>query len=287
LKKLKRYLQIKFGKKVQKKHFTKENFAKIHSKNLKSDYLERDVHIEVYLPPSYFSFFPKKYPLLLFNDGQDLEAINIDSVMTSLYAQNSIQELIVVGIYPKDRIHEYGTAEQRDYANRGSKAPNYTAFVIQELIPHLKESYRCKADPSVNTFAGFSLGGLSAIDIVWNNPTSFGKVGIFSGALWWRSKVFDKSDPDANRIMHHIIAKGQRKKALQFWFQAGTNDEKEDRNNNGVIDAIDDTLDLIKELKRLGYNDTDIKYVEVLGGEHNPKTWGAIMPDFLKWAYGK
>ena len=68
---------------------------------------------------------------------------------------------------------------------------------------------------------------------------------------------------------------------------------KPDRNNNGIIDSIDDTTDLIDELVKKGYHrDTDghrrdIRYVEIKGGKHNQDTWSAIMPDFLTWAFSK
>jgi iron(III)-enterobactin esterase len=78
------------------------------------------------------------------------------------------------------------------------------------------------------------------------------------------------------------------KKGMQFWVEAGTNDETSDRNNNGIIDAIDDTLDLIKELEKKGYKNTqDIVYEEVKGGEHNANTWKKIVPNFLIWSFGK
>lgn len=73
--------------------------------------------------------------------------------------------------------------------------------------------------------------------------------------------------------MHNKIRNSEHKNGLKFWFECGTNDEKADRNNNGIIDAIEDTLDLIKELKLKGYSENDIKYVEVEGGEHNFNTW--------------
>ena len=53
----------------------------------------------------------------------------------------------------------------------------------------------------------------------------------------------------------------------------------------GIIDAIDDTQDVIKALRNLGYEDETIKYVEVKGGEHNPATWGKVLPKFLKWIH--
>jgi enterochelin esterase-like enzyme len=72
----------------------------------------------------------------------------------------------------------------------------------------------------------------------------------------------------------------------QFWLQTGTEDEKDDRNHNGIIDSIEDTLDLIAELERKGFRwGRDIRYVEVKGGHHDQATWSAIMPDFLTWAF--
>jgi enterochelin esterase-like enzyme len=72
---------------------------------------------------------------------------------------------------------------------------------------------------------------------------------------------------------------------MKFWFQNGTQDETDDRNNNGIIDAIDDTMALIDILTEKGYKPhEDIRYTEVEGGEHNTQTWKKVLPDFLKWA---
>ena len=130
-----------------------------------------------------------------------------------------------------------------------------------------------------------SLGGLSALDICWQHDTTFAGVGIFSGSLWWRSRAYDEGYDDENdRIMHVRVRNTTAKPALRFWFQAGTDDEQEDRNQNGIIDAIDDTLDLMRELQTKGYRqDADYTYLEVSGGQHNPETWGAVFPDFLRW----
>ncbi len=88
--------------------------------------------------------------------------------------------------------------------------------------------------------------------------------------------------------MHAEVRRGIYKPGMRFWFEAGTHDELSDRNRNGVIDAIDDTLDLIVELVHKGYRPFhDIEYVEVEGGEHNQRTWAKAMPEFLKWAFGK
>jgi hypothetical protein len=121
-------------------------------------------------------------------------------------------------------------------------------------------------------------GGGDAFDIAWAHPDLFGHVGVFSGALWWRWSDVDPADPDADRIIHDSVCKSHAWPAGQrFWFQCGTLDETDDRNNNGVIDSIDDTLDLIRDLRHKGCPDVDIRYLELEGGEHNVPTWSKAM----------
>lgn len=254
--------------------------------NVPSKYLERGVKVDVFLPPQYGRNKKMSYPTIYFNDGQDMLALRMYDTLMQLYTQGTIPHCIIIAVYcNENRINEYGTALEVDYKKRGNKAGEYADFVIHELIPLMRSEYRCKLAPTDNTFAGFSLGGLSAMDIAWANPTFFGKVGVFSGALWWRSRPWTEEDPDGGRIIHDIVRKSRFVVGMKFWFEVGTHDEESDRNNNGIIDAIDDTLDLINELTSLGYRPhEDIKYVEIQGGEHNPQTWGKIMPDFLNWA---
>ncbi|MCS6821784.1 MAG: esterase family protein [Microscillaceae bacterium] len=259
--------------------------AKLYSK-----YLRRSVKYTIILPYNYERNLQEKYPVLYLNDGQDLEKLQMQTVLQKLYTEKAIPPLILVAIHAnKNRIQEYGTASQPDYAKRGAKAYLYTQFILKELVPTIQKKYRSYTEPEYNFFAGFSLGGLSAIDIVWANPHKFSKVGVFSGSLWWRSKPYEEGyEEDKDRIMHQIIRKSEHKPKLKFWFQAGTEDETEDRNNNGVIDAIDDTLDLMKELEKKGYQrDIDFTYLEVQGGKHDPQTWGQAMPFFLKWLFEK
>ncbi len=86
--------------------------------------------------------------------------------------------------------------------------------------------------------------------------------------------------------MHALIRENDQKPALKFWLQTGTEDEVSDRNNNGIIDSIDDTLGLIEELEKKGYQrDEEIVYREVEGGRHDQTTWGRIFPEFLKWVF--
>ena len=252
--------------------------------NITSNFLNRTVHITLIYPKN----ISKNLNALIFNDGQDFKELEIYSSISNLQTQNKILPFMCVGIHANhDRLQEYGTASQADYKQRGSKAKQHNDFIIQELLPLLFKKYSVNIEG--NVIAGLSLGGLSAMDIGWNNDQTFSKIGVFSGSFWWRQKTEEEGYTDENdRIMHNIVRAGTYKKGMKFWFEAGTNDEKSDRNNNGIIDAIDDTLDLITALEKKGYKkDQDLIYREVAGGEHNQNTWKKVLPEFLIWAFGK
>lgn len=231
-----------------------------------------------------------KLQLLLLNDGQNLEELGLVHLLQDLYFEEKIDPLLCVGIHAgAERKMEYGVAAEPDYIGRGAKADLYTSFIIEELLPYLY-----KKDPDISftgkAFAGFSLGALSALDIVWNHPGEFQKAGVFSGSLWWRS--VDQDDPEykdeEHRIMHLQIRNGKYEPGLKFFFQCGNKDETLDRNGNGIIDSIDDTLDLIRELVAKGYDaKKDIAYLELKDGRHDIPTWGSAMPMFLEWGWGK
>lgn len=272
---------LNFFKKTPKKRVVASKRVDFFSKSLNNSRL-----VDIWTPPTY-SENTHELPIVFFNDGQDLEAVQLENTLNDLYQKKKIKAAIFVGIHALDRMQEYGTAAMADYAGRGSQAGKYTNFILKELLPYLKENYRINEKSISNTFAGFSLGGLSALDIVWHNAAIFSNVGVFSGALWWRSKAFQEDNPDADRIIHDTFAQSKMQKGMRFWLQTGTNDETSDRNKNGIIDSIDDTLDLIKVLKKIGYKGDDITYVEVEKGEHNPATWARVLPDFLVWALRK
>lgn len=257
--------------------------------SLPSKYLGRDVAIEVFLPPG-FKQSGKNYPLLLLNDGQDSAAVQVKSTLEKLVSGNEIKEIIAVGITAGDRMQEYGVAGRPDYRKRGSKASLYTQYIIEELVPYLLDKYPIDRSAESHAAAGYSLGGLSAVDITWNHPEIFSRAGAFSGSFWWRkrdAKSLLYSD-NRDRLMHLQVREGKFKPGLKFWFQTGTMDEQSDRNKNGVIDSIDDTRDLMTEFTKKGYKSgEDLHYLEIAGGEHNQKTWAEAMPKFLTWAFGR
>ncbi|MES1221325.1 MAG: alpha/beta hydrolase-fold protein [Bacteroidota bacterium] len=255
---------------------------------ISSGFLQRKVEVDIYLPHHISD--PLRMNLLLINDGQDMKVAGLQKILKELNAENALKPLMCIGIHAgAERRMEYGVASQADYSGRGAKAGLYSSFVLEELMPYLKKVYSFLNFIEIS-IAGFSLGGLTAIDLAWNHPGVFKKAGIFSGSFWWRSvdQTDERYDDDKHRIMQQQIRNGSYKPGLKFFFQCGNMDETMDRNQNGLIDSIDDTLDVIKELEIKGYkNGEDIYYMEMNDGRHDVETWGRALPVFLKWGWGR
>ena len=80
----------------------------------------------------------------------------------------------------------------------------------------------------------------------------------------------------------------RKKPGLKYWFYAGDQEEKSDRDNDGIIDVVDDTRDLVTILKNKHIvPNADIVYNESASGTHDYKTWSRELPAFLTWAFGR
>jgi enterochelin esterase-like enzyme len=249
-----------------------------------SDLLQRKVIVDIYC--NHLSENVTTFELLLINDGQDLLKMNFSQMLKQGSSGNS--SLLVVAIHAgTQRKQEYGVAGIPDYMKRGDKADAYAQFILKELLPELKSLFKGYAIGN-KYLAGFSLGGLMAFDMAIDYPDEFSAVGVFSGSFWWRSKALDKGYiEEADRIMHAKIRTKKRDNQLRFFLQTGQLDELADRNNNGIIDSIDDALGIIDELVKLGYEqEHQITYLELKDGKHDIETWGRVMPLFLQWLIG-
>ncbi|MEO8199385.1 MAG: alpha/beta hydrolase-fold protein [Gemmatimonadota bacterium] len=250
-----------------------------------SRFLETQHRVRVFLPAGYASE-GKRYPLILMNDGQDAEAAGLLVTLDSLANMQAIKPVIVVAIDATgDRAQEYGVAQHPNAQGLGSRAEAYDRFVTQELLPMIRRRYRVLREPAQTAVMGWSLGALSAFDIAWRHPELFGHVGAFSGSFWWRTNDSTVAARQSSRVMHRIVRDTRKVPRIRMWFEAGRQDETDDRDGNGVIDAIQDTRELIDVLVAKGFREgPDIRYVEMEGG-HNPETWGKALPHFLEWAF--
>lgn len=252
-----------------------------------SRHLDRWVKFRFVAPSNYWKS-NSSFPVLLMNDGQDFGPMRLEETLTKAFANKTLRPFLYFGIEcNENRMHEYGIASSADFKGRGGRAYEYSKFILEEFLPFLKKEFKVSQKGADWVYCGMSLGGLSAFDIAYANPDQFGKIGVFSGSFWWRKKAYVQKDiADRSRILLDVIKDRPFAPNLKFWLQTGTEDEKADRNGNGIIDAIDDTLDVIKELQAKGYSYPGaINYVEIKGGKHDLPTWAKVFPAFLAWAF--
>ena len=252
----------------------------------RSRIMAKHFRVEVWMPPGRAKGKCSDCQVLISNDGQDLRAMHLRQTLDSLVVNRKIAPVIVVGIHAGSRLQDYGVSHHPDYLKRGGLAANYARFVTKELLPFIYKEFKTKEGAENTAIMGFSLGGLSAFDIAFTCPQHMSRAGVFSGSFWWRSRGYADGYTDADRIMQSVVRMSVRKPAARFWFEVGAQDEANDRDGDGVIDAVADTRDLIKELEAKGFRGPeDIRYYEMPEGRHNQDTWGQALPDFLTWAY--
>ena len=251
--------------------------------SLLSKHLDREVFLDI-VKPEAKQEVGQNLKLLILNDGQDAEAYQLNSVMKEAAVTGIIGPTLAVAVHVGERKQEYGVSNMPDFAKRGAKASLYASFFKFELMPWLESHFPISSHQMDRSVAGFSLGALSAFDIAWHHPEVFGVAGLFSGSFWWRSKSLEDGYLPSDRIALQLVNNTKTRKNLKMWFQTGWMDENADRDFDGLIDSIGDTIDLIQALNANGYeNGKEIEYVEVGNGHHNHKTMAQVFPRFLKW----
>jgi enterochelin esterase-like enzyme len=229
--------------------------------------------------------------LLVLNDGQDVEALRVATGLDQGWVAGTLRPLVVLAVPAGDRLQEYGTAADggsiaclpsASEGPYGTRAAAYEAWVVDQLLPDAWARLGARPPPARTGFLGASLGGLSAFSTAWGHPGLFGYAGALSGSFWWRTNPGTVQERQDSRIMRTIVARSAPRPGFRAWLEAGTADETADRNADGVIDAIEDTQDLILALADAGVS--DVVYREVPGGQHGYPTWSAVLPEFLRWA---
>ncbi len=275
-------------------------------------------HIAVHLPAGYDPAGVRRYPVLYLNDGQDAEAVALQPTLARLQGQGLIVPAIGVAIHMlPDRRGTYGLSDRAAgrsvaadtrHGRVGARAHEYSEWVAKTLVPYVDAHYRTVDAPSSRAVLGWSLGALNAFNLGWQYPELFGRVGAFSPSLWLSSEQGDANAVERSRLAQAMVASSKPRSGLKMFFAVGSAEETDDRDGDGIIDAIDDTRDLIlgsgsmaapgmRGLLQLGYSvnldharrptQDDVALLLLDGGQHNQASWARMLPAFLQWAHGR
>ncbi|MEQ1564609.1 MAG: alpha/beta hydrolase-fold protein [Myxococcota bacterium] len=178
-----------------------------------------DREIQVYLPSEYAPH--KRYPLVICHDGRDyLRFASMQTVLDNLIARHEVAPLLMAFTNGHDRNREYGA---------DARQPKY---VVEELLPQLRERFGVSEDREDLGVMGASFGGVTSLYTAWTYPGVFGKLLLQSGSFVFtdighhgRSPLFDpvvefvnafRSDPgriDAERV---FLSCGQFESLIWF-----------------------------------------------------------------------
>lgn len=156
---------------------------------LKSDILNENRILNIYLPPNYTTDANKTYPIIYLLDGSiDEDFIHIAGLVQfgSFSWINMLPESIIVGIANSDRKKDftYPTTNKQDKTDlpTSGKSANFMQFLEKELQPYITTNYKTSGP---TTLIGQSLGGLLATEILFKKPHLFDNYIIVSPSLWW------------------------------------------------------------------------------------------------------
>lgn len=180
--------------------------------------LKEDRHINIYLPRGYDQG-DGRYPVLYMLDGGLQEDFpHIAGTIELLIEQRHIAPVILVGIENTERRRDLTgpttVDADREIAPRVGGSTEFRAFIRDELIPSIQESYRCTDESAI---IGESLAGLFIVETLLLEPTLFDRYIAMDPSLWWNN--------------HQLVASAaERLKAGEgpsrvFWFaSSGTPD---------------------------------------------------------------
>ncbi|MEW5988096.1 MAG: alpha/beta hydrolase-fold protein [Chloroflexota bacterium] len=123
----------------------------------------------VYTPPG--QLVGARLPTVVFHDGGDyVTLIDTPAILDRLIAERFIPPLLAVFVPPIQRDLEY---------NRNDA---YVAFLADEIVPFVQDTYDTDPSPARTGTAGASMGGLAAVYAAVSRPDAFGLALGQSGA---------------------------------------------------------------------------------------------------------
>lgn len=238
--------------------------------NFQSAHLKQKRDFIVWLPPGYEAEKGRRYPVLYMHDG-DSVFVNwrLDEVAKPLIGSGQIEPLIIVmvpnGGSQDARFDEY--TPTRSNAHRvGGKADAYGRMLAEELKPFVDSEFRTLPGVADTGLGGASLGGLATLHLGLKPPQVFGRLAVMSPSVWWD-----------DRVLLRGVKALPAKMPARIWLDIGTGEGR---------GAVEDVKELRDALVRKGWVlDSDLKYHEARGAEHEEKAFARRADQMLRFLF--
>ncbi|MBI1339090.1 esterase [bacterium] len=133
---------------------------------LTSDFTPEPVDVAVYLPPGYDTKRPDAYPLLIQlhgGGGSSAQMTGMAELLEQAVRQGRIPAAVSV-------MPSAGRSFYMDYRDGSER---WESFVIEALLPHMKQSYNVPKGREGVFVTGVSMGGMGSLRIAFKRPDLF------------------------------------------------------------------------------------------------------------------
>lgn len=242
------------------------------AKGIRIPKINRRRKVWAFLPSDYFFNLEKRYPVIYFNDGQNIfegwkaafgKSWEVHQTMQKLSNLN-ISQSILIGIEhgKKYRKREYLPFDE--FNNFSYEGNAYSDFIANELKEYVDKNLRTLPNRENNAIIGSSLGGLNALFTGFKHQDIFSKVGVFSPSLWAAPPIFSLIE----RVGKHYPTK--------FYLSVGSKEGKH---------TIEQVGWLYNTLMKAGFLSQDVQMNLVKDGKHDEHLWQSEFSNFYQWIH--
>ena len=251
----------------------------------------------VYVPANYSKEVVAN--LLVFQDGQRATnpqgSLRVPQVLENLIHKKAIPPTIGLFITPGNRGEHYpDDLGMRNPNHRAQEydatSDRYTRFLIDEMLPKLREDYSITDDPRRRVIGGTSSGAICAFTVAWHRPDQFANVMSFIGSyvsIGYRpAREGDPMIPGGD--LYPTWIRREAPKPIRIFLQDGTNDLDNLFGNwylanQRMLAAFEFANGMADRRNRPGSR-YDVNHVWT-DGRHSDQHGGAIIPEVLRWIW--
>lgn len=234
----------------------------MYEKEINSDYLNETLSLRIYEPEQIDSLYETN--VCIMQDGNDYYNLGrVATVSDKLHANYDIVNTIFVGIHYKDRF------ERRErYHPEGKEYKAYMKFLIEEVMPALKDIISLNPLGITYSLMGDSLAGTLAFMAAGNFPHLFKNVIIQS--------------PLVNEDVLNLANTSDKIRDLTIYHTIGLKESAVKTTVDGEVEFVEPNKALNKILanKVRSYH-----YFEFPDGEHTWKYWQQDLPRALSTVF--
>lgn len=227
----------------------------------------------IYVPAQYNAEHPAA--LMIFQDGERMRDVKgrwrIPTVFDNLIARGDMPPTIAVFLNPgndKSKPQRKGKSSNRSF-EYDSLGERYSRFLLDEILPEVKQRYAISDDPEMHAIGGSSSGAICAFTAAWERTDYFRKV---------YSSVGSFTNLRGGNVYPALVRKTEPKPIRVY--MADTSGDVDNEfgswpwSNRRMASA----------LQYMGY-DTRFDWAE--GYAHNADFGSAKFPDAMKWLWRK